>query len=92
MRTKDKFLLQTDGQLIFKKYIYDLYNKDDLEKWSSYRGDVATILQEWNLILQRWKSMLMRDDKHGKLWLIRISTIYKGYDWTIQEYKLKMKE
>ena len=54
--------------------------------------NVATILQEWDLILSKCESILMRNDKLRKWWLIGILTIYRGDDQTIQEYDLQMKK
>ena len=72
------------------------------EGWQTWK-----IVTYWNIdYIQGWRDnylirvrpnitkmeILMRNDKLGKWWLIGISTIYKGDDWTIQEYNLKMKE
>ena len=46
---------------------------------------MTTSLQEWDIILPKWESILLGNDKLGKGWLIGILTIYIGV--TTELYK-----
>ena len=50
----------------------------------------VSILQEWNLMLQRWKSNQSRGDKFGMWKFIEITTIQESDDYT-REWQLMMR-